>query len=88
MSSATKNLIHLCEQICDHEGITHWAVSRRIYKKGDFFHRIKNGTRPFADTIEKGIRALSESWPADLEWPEHIARPCVEHPDEVPHDDA
>lgn len=86
MSSTTKNLVDLSERLCAHQGITHWAVSMRLFGKGDFFRRIENGTRPYADTVERGMRAISEIWPTDLEWPEHIARPVRQ--EESTHDDA
>lgn len=80
MSSAQENLLRLSDTLTAHENITHWAVSMRLFGKGDFFHRLKKGGHPRTDTYERALLKLSETWPDDLEWPEGIQRPTPARP--------
>ena len=75
MSTAKSNLIRLCETLSKHEGVTHWAISMRLFGKGDFFHRLRGGADVRTATYEMALGKLSRAWPADLEWPADIPRP-------------
>jgi hypothetical protein len=75
MSSAKQNLLRLSRDLAAHQGVTHWAISMRLFGKGDFFHRLENGGHPRTDTYEKALGLFSQIWPADLEWPRDIERP-------------
>ena len=43
MSSAQKNLLRLAELLSDDGNVTHWAISMRLFGKGDFFRNLKRG---------------------------------------------
>jgi len=76
MSSARTNLIRLATDLASHQGVTHWAISMRLFGKGDFFKRLHDGGHPRSDTYEKALGHFSEFWPTDLEWPADIPRPA------------
>lgn len=78
MSSTSKNLVTLARMLAEHENITHWAVSMRIFKKGNYFARLEAGTDPQVSTSERALNWFSENWPSDLEWPRGIPRPAVQ----------
>ena len=69
------NLVRLAEIFGEHHRISHWAVSVRCLKKGDFFQRIRRGASPTVDTYSHVARWLSDRWPADVPWPKDIERP-------------
>lgn len=75
MSSARQNLLRLAAYLAAHECVTHWAISMRLFGKGDFFSRLEKGTNPRSDTYEKALALFSRAWAEDLEWPEDIPRP-------------
>lgn len=76
MSSARQNLSSLATALASHEGVTHWAISMRLFGKGDFFFKLDKGSNPRTDTYEKALAKLSKLWPEDLEWPRSIPRPA------------
>ena len=76
MSSAQKHLLTLASSLAAHQGVTHWAISMRIFGKGDFFRRLERGGNPRSDTYERTLKDFAELWPADLEWPSDIPRPA------------
>ncbi len=65
-----------------HEGVSHWAVSFRLMKKGDFFDRLMRGGDCRTATYQRVTQWFSDHWPADLEWPSAIPRPPVSTPDD------
>lgn len=68
-------LLSLAETFADHEGITHWAVSMRVFGKGNFFNNLKEGRDCYQASLERAHRWFGENWPEDLAWPEDIMRP-------------
>ena len=75
MKTSVEQLVSLGDTMARHLGVTHWAVSRRLTGKGDFFGRLKDGKDIQTGTFDRMLAALSEAWPADLEWPADIPRP-------------
>ena len=75
MTTAIQNLIRLSEALAQHDDVTHWTISSRLFRKGDFFHRLRNSRDILTGTYEMALGRLSEAWPADLEWPADIPRP-------------
>ncbi|NTT86893.1 hypothetical protein [Tabrizicola fusiformis] len=69
-------LLTLSEAMAAHQGVTHFAISMRLFGKGDFFKRL---SRPGADcrtkTAALALEWFNQNWPADLEWPSSISRP-------------
>jgi len=78
MSSARKNLLRLAELLSNDGNVTHWAISMRLFGKGDFFRNLQRGSNPRSDTYEKALGLFSRAWPQDLEWPRDIPRPAPE----------
>ena len=76
MSSKITYLVTLAEVMGEHIGVTHWALSMRIFGKGDFFHNFKSGARKGLDvnTWFRTMHWFDENWPSDLEWPAEIPR--------------
>ncbi len=68
-------LIELAEILAAHQGVTRWAVSRRIFGRGDVFSRLMDGRDCVHSTIESAARWCGENRPEDLAWPEEIMRP-------------
>ena len=68
-------IVHLAETLAFHDGVTHWAISSRIFGRGDFFARLMDGRNCYQASIEKAQRWFHEYWPDDLLWPESIMRP-------------
>jgi len=75
MSKAREHLLRLAADLSAHDGVTHWAISMRLFGKGDFFHRLEKGTNPRSDVYERALGLMSQCWPADLEWPRGVPRP-------------
>lgn len=74
--SQTKHLIELAQTLSAHEGVTHFAISMRIFRKGDFFHGlIVLGRDCQTRTAERVMHWFDANWPQDLAWPKHIPRP-------------
>lgn len=72
----TKNhIIKLAETYGAKLNLSHWAVSMRILKKGDFFLRLNNGRDCQTGTANKVLVWFSTNWPTDLDWPSDIPRP-------------
>lgn len=77
--SQTHHLIELAQTQAAHEGVTHFAISMRIFGKGDFFHGlITKDSDCRTRTAERVLKWFDTNWPADLAWPKHIARPSAE----------
>ena len=68
-------LVALAERYGAHEGITHWAVSYRVARKGDLFARLRGDHSCTIRTYNRTLRWFSDHWPVDLEWPADIPRP-------------
>lgn len=69
-------LLTLADSLAAHLGVTHFAISMRALRKGDFFKKLR---QPDAGchirTAERLMRWFSDNWPSDLEWPRDIPRP-------------
>lgn len=70
-----EHLITLSETFASHAGITHWAVSMRIFGKGDFFRNLSEGRDCRTATAERALRWFDANWPEDLEWVDGVERP-------------
>lgn len=75
MSKFTKQIVHLADTIGAHLELTHWAISMRVARKGNFIARLKNDGDCETQTYENVLRRFSDIWPSDLEWPRDIPRP-------------
>lgn len=77
MSQRT-NIIELAQTLATYEAVTHFAISMRIFGKGDFFHGMIAKNRDCrTQTAERVMTWFDKNWPADLEWPKHVARPSA-----------
>jgi hypothetical protein len=61
----TSHLVELAQTLAAHEGVGHFAISMRIFGKGDFFHRLLTNRKADCQT-RTAVRALS--W-FDTNWP-------------------
>ncbi|MGJ8606193.1 MAG: hypothetical protein ACSHXH_18935 [Marivita sp.] len=68
-------LITLAETLATHQGVTHFAISMRVHRKGDFFKNLMDGSDCRTATAAKVLAFFHDNWPADLEWPADIPRP-------------
>lgn len=68
-------LLTLATLWADHDRVTHWAISMRLVRKGDFFKRLMDGHDCREATYRRVLRLFSDHWPADLSWPADIPRP-------------
>lgn len=67
--------VHLAKELADFEGVTHWAISQRIFGRGDFFQKLMDGRDCYQATLEKAETWFGRNWPDDLAWPSDIERP-------------
>lgn len=79
MSQPT-HLTTLALTLAAHQGVTHFAISMRIFRKGDFFHGFITGKKRDCQTktAERVLAWFDANWPEDLAWPSDIARPTTE----------
>ena len=69
-------LITLADTLAEHLGLTHFAISMRAMRKGDFFKRLKDHDADCrTQTAARLFDWFSQNWPADLAWPRDIPRP-------------
>ncbi|MCC5966165.1 MAG: hypothetical protein JJU24_08505 [Natronohydrobacter sp.] len=68
-------LITLAETLAAHQGVTHYAISMRALKKGDFFKKLMAGGDCRTATATRVLHWFDQNWADDLEWPRHIERP-------------
>lgn len=69
-------LIELAEAFATHAGITHWAVSMRVFRKGDFFAKLMKGGDCKTQTAVRAKQWFSDQWEdEEIAWPENISRP-------------
>lgn len=69
-------LLTLQSHLCQHIDKTHWAISMRIFGKGDFFRKLLANGDCKTRTADKAMQWFSDNWPDDLAWPKDIARPA------------
>lgn len=67
----------LANRLAAFEGVSHWAISQRIYGRGDVFQRLNDGRNAYHSTLERAERWFSANWPEDLAWPDGIDRPST-----------
>lgn len=70
-----EQLLKLADAYGKFEKITHWSVSMRILKKGDFFQSLIDGRDCRTATANKIINWFDKNWPDGLQWPRDIQRP-------------
>lgn len=76
MSRNIDFLVHLAKCQAAHENVTHWAISMRIFGKGDFFDNFIKRRRKQCN-VDAWFRVMywfDRNWPEDLEWPADIPR--------------
>lgn len=76
MTSLVQHIVSLTETLADHQGNTHWSVSKLVSSKSDFVHRLMNGRDMNTRTYESAMQRFADIWPADLAWPTDVPRPA------------
>ncbi|SFI80581.1 hypothetical protein SAMN05216258_109239 [Albimonas pacifica] len=72
-----QHIVSLAERMAAHQGVTHFAISMRIFGKGDFFKGLIDGRDCRTKTASRALSWFALNWPNDLEWPREIPRPKV-----------
>ena len=61
-------IIALAETLAAHQGVTHFAISMRVFGKDDFFkNMIDKGADCGTQTAARLAQRFSDNWPTDLE---------------------
>jgi hypothetical protein len=68
-------IIHLSQSLSAHLNKSHWAISMRIFRKGDFFRKLEAGADCQIGTALKALQWFADNWPEDLDWPKGVYRP-------------
>jgi hypothetical protein len=68
-------ILALLDALCAHLGKSHWAISMRIFGKGDFFHKLQTGSDCQTRTAGRVLQWFADNWPEDLDWPKGVHRP-------------
>lgn len=71
------DLIALAETYAAHERRTLNTVARRAGVHLLLFDRLKAGSGCRVDSFNQALGWLDANWPADLAWPDGIARPSA-----------
>lgn len=69
--------VKLADEMAAFEGVSHWAISQRIFGKGNYFECLRQGRSANYSTLERASRWFASNWPEDLPWPDGIDRPDV-----------
>lgn len=75
MTKLIQQIVSLGETLAEHQGRSHWTVSKQVSTKSDFLHRLQNGADVSTRTYEVTLERFSEIWPEELEWPRAVPRP-------------
>jgi len=78
MSRTVSTILRLADAVESFENISHWAVSVRVFGKGDKILRLRQGGDLTTGLAERALERFSKTWPEDLEWPSDIPRPTPE----------
>jgi hypothetical protein len=69
------SLLTLAETYCVATGLAEATVSTRVMKDGKRLDAIRAGKDIGARRLAEAIQWFSDNWPADVTWPDSIARP-------------
>lgn len=73
-----RNLKAIIEAYSEHTGKTHQATIKDILGYGTAQKIYIPGADVYAGRYDKWVSEFSRQWPADLAWPDGIARPPVD----------
>lgn len=77
MMPMTEQLLLVTDRLCAKTGKTRGAYSTRIFNDGGRLDGIAAGKDLNTRSFERAMAWFSANWPADLAWPEGIARPVA-----------
>jgi len=72
-----QHLTHLANTLATHVGRSEVTVARWCGVHTRLFLRLKSGKGCRVDTYNAALKAFSDNWPSDLEWPADIPRPAL-----------
>ncbi|MBN8294703.1 hypothetical protein JI664_22220 [Rhodobacter sp. NTK016B] len=70
------HLLTLATLLGSHVGRSDMTVAKWCGVHARLFNRLRAGEGCRVDTFNKALKAFSDIWPEDLEWPREIARPA------------
>lgn len=73
----TSHLTRLAATLATHVGRSETTVAGWCGVHKRLFTRLSTGNGCRVDTYNKALRAFSDIWPTDLEWPRDIPRPAA-----------
>ncbi|MCB1345340.1 MAG: hypothetical protein H6900_09945 [Rhodobacter sp.] len=71
----TNHLTTLAAVLAAHVGRSEATIAKWCGVHTRLFRRLSEGKGCRVDTYNDALRAFSDRWPADLEWPRDIPRP-------------
>jgi hypothetical protein len=77
-----EHLIVLIETYAKAKGNSPSHVGALLFSSGVKYRQLCEGRDITVGRLESAVRWLSDNWPADLPWPEGIARPAAKTPNE------
>lgn len=73
----TDHILTLAKRYAAHKGMKISSLGAYAVNDGKFFARLENGGSCTLRTAEKVMVYFRDVWPADLEWPNEVARPAA-----------
>ncbi|MDP2737518.1 MAG: hypothetical protein Q8O82_02140 [Pseudorhodobacter sp.] len=68
-------LILLAATLAAHTGRSEFTIAKWCGVHARLLYRLRKGEGCRVDTFNHAMRAISDRWPSDLEWPRAIPRP-------------
>lgn len=75
-NSLRAKLLKLVDLYCRHSKLSRSTVSDRFIDNSAVLDRVASNLSDInTSTFERVVQAISDDWPANVEWPEFIERP-------------
>lgn len=77
-----QHLLGLIDAFAAAKGLSGSRVTTLAMNSGSVYRFLREGKDITVGRLESAVRWFSDNWPADLPWPEGIARPAAKAPNE------
>lgn len=74
----TADLLVLARAYAAAENVGFTTISSRVFNDGKKLDAIASGADIYSGRLNRAFQWFSDNWPADLPWPEGLARPAVQ----------